>query len=186
MRSLLLSTCTMAVLCSAGCGPMGKSPLPPQLDAKQQEEIDQAWDRALTPVDRLDRQAFLDALILTQGYQAGVDRLTFRSEKSCATAIVVMEIHIDRARPVDDRFEITIRDKKDEKKILQQFVYTRNEVEVTVRELSNSKYTCEPNPNAPALEPWEARKRDEVKNRLAAVEQIFPKRDDEPEEQGKK
>jgi hypothetical protein len=156
---------------------MGDSPLPPQLDADQQKEIDAAWDRALTPVNRLDRQAFLDALLLTQGYQAGVDRLTFRSEKSCTDALVVMEIHIDRQRPADDRFEVTIKDKAGQK-VLQHFVYTRAEVEVSVKELRSPKYACDQAPNAAPLDPWEARKRVEVMNRIAAVEEIFPKRDD--------
>ena len=45
-----------------------------------QKKISASWEKALQPVDRLDRQAILDALICTQAYQMGVDRLHFRSE----------------------------------------------------------------------------------------------------------
>ena len=72
------------------------SPMPPRLDADGQKQIDDAWNQALTPIDKYDNQTLLDLLVITQAYQLGVDSLTFRSEKSFVGGKVVMEIAFDR------------------------------------------------------------------------------------------
>ena len=87
MRTIL-SVTALCVLALSGCGPMGSGPMPPRLDDNEQKQIDESWDKALTPVDRLDRRAVLVALVLSQAYQAGVDKLTFHSEKKCAAGTV--------------------------------------------------------------------------------------------------
>ena len=63
-----------------GCGPIGPMPIPDRLSDDDQKKMTESWEKALQPADRLDRQAILDALICTQAYQMGVDRLHFRSE----------------------------------------------------------------------------------------------------------
>ncbi len=124
----------LAVLGSAvaGCGPM-QVPMPPRLDDEGQKKIDEGWDRALQPVEHFNHQTLLDMLMVTRGYEAGVDRLTFRSEKRVAVGTVVMEVHFDRAAPLEDRFEVQILDEAG--KVLRKERYTREEIEKTNREL---------------------------------------------------
>ena len=178
MRSLVTITACLAVAL-VGCVPVKNGPLPPPLADENQRTVDESWERALNPVDRLDRAPLLDALILTQGYQLGIDRLTLRSEKDYSAGIVVMEIHINRRQPVNDRFDVSVIDKAG--KIIRQFSYSREEVERTQRELCDSKYVC-PDPNKPVANDYEAKKRDEIQARLKAVAQIFPKIDDDEQE----
>ena len=85
-------------------------PMPVRLDADGQKNLDQSWDKALTPVERFDHPALLDVFLLTQAYQVGVDKLSFRSEKKVAVGTVVMEIEYDRLKPDEDRFEVKIYD----------------------------------------------------------------------------
>src|SRR5688500_478557 len=100
----------VAVVVVAGCGPLDR-PMPTRLNPGDQKQVDAAWDAALTPVGKYDRQRWLDALVGTQAYQAGVDVLTFRSEKAFASGKVVMEVFFDRAKPGEDRFVVTVLDK---------------------------------------------------------------------------
>jgi hypothetical protein len=172
MRKLLLVIPALALVSLVGCGPMGSGPLPPRLEPEEQKKIDDAWNNALAPVDHLDRQATLDALVVSQAYQAGVDKLEFRSEKKFAGGLVVMEIHFDRQKPDGDRFVMTVRDPAG--KDLRQLVFTRAEVETTYRELNDPKYTKDVQNGMP-LQPDQAKKREEVQKRLAAIEKLFPK-----------
>jgi hypothetical protein len=171
MRALL-SVCALSIFLLSGCGPMGSGPMPPRLQADEQKQVDASWDQALTPVDKLNRQALLDTLILSQAYQAGVDRLTFRSEKFCAAGTVIMEIHFDRAKPDLDRFDFRIvaRDGR----IVRELTYNRQEVETTYKELHDPKFDPNRQPPQP-LNADEARKREEIKKRVEAVVQLFPK-----------
>jgi hypothetical protein len=175
MRTLL-SLCALSVFALSGCGPMGSGPMPPRLEDADQKQVDESWDKALTPVDKLDRQAMLDALVLSQAYQAGVDRLTFHSEKKCAAGTVIMEIHFDRSKPDQDRFDLRVV--AADGKVLRQLTYNRNEVETTYKELYDPKFDPDRRPPQP-LPGDEAQKREEVKKRIEAVVQLFPKREGE-------
>jgi hypothetical protein len=155
---------------------MGSGPMPPRLEADEQKKIDEAWDNALTPVDKLDRQATLDTLIVSQAFQAGVDRLDFRSEKKFSGGLVVMEIHFDRTKPNDDRFEVTIRDLAD--KELRHLVYNRAEVETAYRDLNDPRYTQPQGQNVPQNQPVDPKKREEIQKRRAVVENLFSKPDE--------
>jgi hypothetical protein len=175
MRTLL-SICALSVLALSGCGPMGSGPMPPRLQDDEQKQVDESWNNALTPVDKLDRQAILDALVLSQAYQAGVDKLLFRSEKKCAAGTVIMEIHFDRSKPDQDRFDFRIVGANGQ--VLRELTYNRQEVEATYKDLHDPKF--DPNRQPPqGLQGDEARKREEVKKRTEAVVQLFPKRDAE-------
>ena len=174
MRTFLSIT-ALSVVTLSGCGPMGSGPMPPRLQADEQKQVDESWDKAMTPVDKLDRQALLDALVLSQAYQAGVDRLTFRSEKKCAAGTAVMEIHFDRARPDEDRFDF--RMVAADGRVLRQLTYNRAEVEAAYKDLHDPKYETNRQPPQP-LNADEARKREEVKKRTEAVVELFPKRDE--------
>src|SRR5690242_6495216 len=101
MKYLAISALALATISLVGCGPMGSGPMPPRLDAEHQKSIDDSWNKALTPPNNLDNQTILDALVLTHAYEIGVDRLTFRSEKSFSGGTVVMEVHFDRAKQND-------------------------------------------------------------------------------------
>ncbi len=85
-------------------------PMAVRVGADAQKKIDQTWDKALTPVHRFDHQGLLDFFFLTQAYQAGVNKLTFRSEKKVSLGMVVMEIEYDRLKPDEDRFEAKLYD----------------------------------------------------------------------------
>jgi hypothetical protein len=126
------------ILCCAvvGCGPTSR-PLPERLNDDDQKRIDQAWDAALAPPDRHDRQTWLDVMVGAHAYQAGVDQFEFRSVKRWAGGTVVMESRFDRAKPADDRFTITVNDRAG--KPLRTEAYTREDVGRTVRELTASQ-----------------------------------------------
>jgi hypothetical protein len=172
MRKLGLPVLTLSIVSLVGCGPMGSGPMPPRLEPDEQKKIDQAWNNALTPTDHLDRQAMLDTLVVTQAFQAGVDKLEFRSEKNFADGVVIMEVHFDREKPDGDAFVVTVRNPAG--KELRRLEYTRTEVETTFRELNDPRFTQDA-PNAPPLQPDQVKKREEVRKRLAEVEKLFPK-----------
>ena len=176
MRIITLFVFAGSVISLIGCGPMDSSPMPPRFEADAQKKIDDTWENAVNPPEKLDRQALLDAVIWTHAYQAGVDRLLFRSEKDFSGGIVVMEIHFDRSKPNDDRFEIKILDK--EQKLVRELTYNRAEIEKAHKELHNPKNSNVRGPNDPPLAPDEVKKREEVQKRIAAVEALFPKQED--------
>jgi hypothetical protein len=156
-----LSALTAAVL--VGCGPM-TSPMPPRLQPSDQQQIDDAWEQALAPVGRHDRQAWLDTLVVTQSYQAGVDSLDFKSVKTWSGGKVVMEIHYEKSKPAADRFEVTVLDHGGQ--VLRRETYGRVEVEQAVRDLMDGQN--QPPPGSP-----EAAARDA---RLKKVEAVMPKK----------
>lgn len=154
-----------AVLAAAGCGPL-QQPMPARLDDDSQKEIDAAWDAALTPVDKYDRRRWLDALVGTQAYQAGVDTFTLRSEKAVAGGRVVMEIHTDRAKPDDDRFVVTVYDAAGV--VARQERYSRADVEQAARDLHATGGAEQGRQNAAAEARWKQ------------IEEMFPARKDGP------
>ena len=133
------------ILCLAGCGPL-TAPMPVRLDVDSQKQIDESWEKSLTPVDRLDQQLWLDVFVGAGVYQYGVDKLYFRSEKRYSGGLVVMEVHFDRALPNDDRFEVKVIDQNG--KILRTERYGRAAVEKTYHDLfaNGSKDPAKPNP----------------------------------------
>jgi hypothetical protein len=93
-----------------GCGPLGPRPLPARLDVAEQQSIDEAWRSAFEPAQRLNRQNILDVLLLSQAYQVGVDRLSFRSEKDLPNGKIVMRVEFERTHPERDRFDVSVYD----------------------------------------------------------------------------
>jgi hypothetical protein len=179
---VLTALMTAGILSAVGCNPIGPKPMVERLSDEDQRAVTESWNKALDPVDKLDRKAFLDILVYAQAYQVGVDRLNLRSEKSFSGGVVVMEVHFDRAKPAEDRFEVTIRDHAG--KELRRVVYSRQEVESTFKDLYDPKLAGNPGPNQPPLPPDETKKREDVQKRLKAIEGLFPKRE-EPQD-GKK
>ena len=119
-----------------GCRPM-TAPMPARLEPESQTKVDDAWEKALAPVDRLDHGLLLDTLVGVGAYQNGVDKLHFRSEKRYSGGLVVMEIHFDRSKPAEDRFEVTVLNK--EGNAIRRERYTREEVETTERDLFDKR-----------------------------------------------
>ena len=115
MRSTLERALSVAALCGAvllaagACGPLS-APLPRRLPPERQQDVDEAWDRALTPVTKYDRATWLDVLIVRQPYEFGVDKFQFKSEKRFAGGVVEMEARFDRAKPDEDLFQVTVKD----------------------------------------------------------------------------
>lgn len=167
---LLALTACLAVL--SGCGPMTR-PLPERLDDAQQQEVDDAWDRSLTPVEKHDRQTWLDVMAGARAYEHGVDSLTLRSEKKWSGGRVVMEVHFDRAKPTEDRFEVTVSDAAGN--VLRRERYDRAEVDQAIADLFPHLPPKGDAPDPPEI----AAKRAIEEARWKRIEAVFPSRDRE-------
>jgi hypothetical protein len=158
-------------LAIAACGPMQR-PMGHRLDDESQQKIDAAWEKALNPPGRLERQEWLDVFVATHAYQIGVDRLMFQSQKSFSGGLVVMEVVFDRMQPEQDRFEVTVYDLHG--KPIRHDRYGRDEVERTCADLLEHLPAARPNePEAPEV----TKRRSQREARFAVVESLFPKPD---------
>lgn len=169
MRYLAIPALALCTISLFGCGPMTTGPMPPRLVANSQKQVDEGWEKALTPVNHLDRQTMLDALILTQAFQVGVDRLSFRSEKAYSGGLVVMEIQFERSAPANDRFEVKMLDKTGVEK--RKITYKRDEVESVFRDF----FDKDPANNAdPQLTPEQrVTKEAEIQKRVQQVQKLW-------------
>jgi hypothetical protein len=109
MRQAAIVIVLLCALPLAGCGPM-MFPAVERLDPQEQAEVDGVWDAMLNPAAKADRQVLLDALLLQQLHQRGVDRLILRSEKLFTGGTAVLEVFFERANEAADRFELTVLD----------------------------------------------------------------------------
>jgi hypothetical protein len=176
--ALLSPACALAFLAVVGCGPM-KVPLPARLDDETQKKVDKSWDRAFTPADRLAHQDLLDVMVGTQAYQLGIDTFVLRAEKRVAGGKVVMEVAFDRAKPADDRFEVSVYD--DAGKRVRSERYSRQEIDATCEVL----FGLPPeNPNAPDP-PEVAARRAAHKARWEKINGLFPGAKEMDEAEGK-
>lgn len=170
-RMFLLSVLTaLGAFSISGCGPLDR-PMPARLDDEGQKEVDVAWNAALEPVGKYDRQRWLDTLVGTQAYQNGVDSLTFRSEKAFAGGRVVMEVLFDRTKPEEDRFVVTVLDKAGA--TIRQEKYNRADVEQTARELADRN-----SPPQPGDPPEVVQRRAALEARWNRISEMLPKRKD--------
>jgi|SRR5665213_1292121 len=180
-RFLSLLCCGVATVLLYGCGPM-QMPMPVRLDDEGQKNLDQNWDEALTPVGRFNHPALLDAFLLTQAYQIGVDKLSFRSEKKVSLGTVVMEIEYDRLKPGEDRFEVKIYDLVG--KLLREERYGRKEVEDANHDLFVRERDLETIVKRGGATPAEVKELAALQARMEAVAAVFPK-DDKNAPEGK-
>jgi hypothetical protein len=121
------------ILCvPLGCGPL-TVPAVHRLSPEEQAEVNGMWDNMLTPPHRLPRDVLVDAVMVFQLYQSGVDRLSMRSEKSFAGGAAVMTIQFDRLQPTQDAFTIEIWDRTGQKVRTER--YTSDEVFERLRNL---------------------------------------------------
>jgi hypothetical protein len=148
-------------------------PMPVRLGDDSQKDLDQSWNKALTPIERFDHPALLDAFLLTQAYQVGVDKLTFRSEKKVAMGRVVMEIEYDRLKPDEDRFEVKIYDLVG--KLLREERYGRKEVEDANHDLFRRANDLQTIVNDGRATPAEVKELTALQSRMDAVAAVFPK-----------
>jgi hypothetical protein len=153
----------------SGCGPTER-PMPARLDEETQKKIDEAWEKALAPVNHLDHQQWLDTFVLTGAFEAGVNRLSFRSEKEFSGGLVVMEVHYDRQKPDDDRFEMSVFDHAGKR--LRHERYTRVELQQTSSFFHEQIPPAGPNQPEP---PEQARKRQARAAREKVIKDLFPK-----------
>jgi hypothetical protein len=156
--------------------------MPPRPDDQSQKAIDASWDKALAPVDRYDSQALLDILLGTQAYQAGVDKLTFRSEKAFAGGTVVMEIGYDRIAPQRDRFVVTVLDRAG--KQVRRESYDRPKVETTYCDLFVECERLRRDKEQGRATPEELQKLAGYEARRAVIDQAFPKAADQQGQNG--
>jgi hypothetical protein len=172
MKPLVLPVLACALFVAVGCGPM-QVPIPLRLDPETQKVIDDGWNRAFTPPDKLGHRDLLDVMVGTQAYQLGVDTFMFRAEKRFTGGKVVMEVAFDRAKPSDDRFEVSVHDTTG--KLLRKERYTRDEINETYRALFIDKGVQE----TPA-------RRAEHNARWAEIRGLFPEvKDGEPDAESK-
>jgi hypothetical protein len=157
--------------------------MPPRLDDESQKEIEESWDKALTPVNRFDRQELLDALIGTQAYQLGVDKLTFRSEKKYSAGTVIMESYFDRLAPDKERFDVMVLDLKDT--LIRHESYGRAAIETTNRELFVDCPRLRQQKKKGTATAEELRNLATYEARRAAIESVFPKPKMEGEPEGR-
>lgn len=168
-RSLWWCGCVFAL--AVGCGPM-QTPLPRRLKDEDQKEVNEAWENALSQANRYDNQTLLDILIVTRGYQHGVDKLEFRSEKRISIGTVVMEIHFDRGAPKEDRFEVKVVDAAG--KILRQEKYEREQIERTDKELFVEGDQLKKKKEQGRASPDEVKKLTSIEARYKTIEKISP------------
>jgi hypothetical protein len=152
-----------------GCGPM-TSPMPARFDAEAQKKIDDGWDRAFERSGKLDRQELLDVMVGLQAYQLGVDTFHLKATKKFAGGTVVMEVTFDRAKPDDDRFEVSVYDAAG--KLVRKERYNRKEVEETY----NALFVNPPPPRDPAVAdtPEVAARRAAHEARWNKIWSVFP------------
>lgn len=155
-----------------GCNGPLSAPLPARLSDQNQKSADEVWTAALTPINKYDRQTWLDAFVLVKVYEYGAELVTFRSEKKWSGGKVVMEVHFERAKAEDDRFEMTVYDHAG--KVLRKERYSRGDVEQTIQDLLVNKVVPEP-------QEVKAR-RDARDARLKRLEEMFtvPEKPDAP------
>jgi hypothetical protein len=179
---LILGSISTIFIALAGCGPL-QTPLPQRPNAEGQRAIDEAWDKALRPVERFDHQTLLDILMCTKAYEVGVDKLTLRSEKKVAAGKVVMEIHYDRMAPAEDRFEVQVLDEAG--RSLRKERYGREEIEQTYTALFVHSEHLRRREESGMATPEEVQELAAYRARLKVVEDVFPKRDDGKDQGGK-
>jgi hypothetical protein len=175
-----LLACGFAFWLAVGCGPLPVF-LPQRLEEARQKAVDDAWEKALSPVGQHDNQTLLDILIVTQAHQTGVDKFEFRSEKKFSGGGVIMTMRYDRATPKDDRFEIKVVDA--DGKVLRQERYGREQIERTSKELVQDANSLSQKKEQGTASPDELKKLAAIEARLAVIEAIFPK--PKEEEKGK-
>jgi hypothetical protein len=151
-----------------GCGPM-RMPMAPRFEPEQLHQIDAAWDRALSPVDRLTRERWLDLFVGASAYQAGVDKLSFHSEKRFAGGLVVMEVVFDRAVPTNDHFRVEVFDLAGQ--LVREETYDRHEVEKAYQDL----HVDRPPPVQGSEPPETTAKRAEYETRWKQITEYFEK-----------
>jgi hypothetical protein len=162
-RTNLFATAALPLFLMAGCGPMAV-PMAARLDDEQQNRIDKGWENALAPIGKLDHQNWLDLFVVGGIYQFGVDKLYFRSEKQIRGGLAVMEIHFDRTKPADDRFEVAICDAFGN--VLRRERYNREEVTQTYDDLLKHPTW---NPETPEGAAKEAGR----KKRIERIQELF-------------
>src|SRR5262249_60292808 len=100
----------------------------------------------------------------------GVDTFSLRATKRFAGGIVVMEVAFDRAKPDDDRFEVSVYDEAG--RLLRQERYGRKDVEATYDAL----FVNPPPPRDPTIpdNPARASRRAEDEARWNKIRELFP------------
>jgi hypothetical protein len=173
---MLCLFCALALLASS-CGPLPAPVLPDRLDNEQQKRVDEAWEKALAADPPPDSQALLDALLLSQAYQGGVDRLHFRSEKDFSGGVVVMEVEYDRRAPAKDRFEVRVIDRG--RKVLRRERYNREQIDQTGLELWKEHHRLTNAKKNGTATPEDLRRLQALDARIEAAKKLLPRTEEE-------
>src|SRR5437588_2750266 len=125
MRRVHLISSLLLLPLLPGCGPT-TVPAFVRLGPEQQARLDASWKNMLTPTDRLDRELLLDVMLVYQLHQLGIDRATYEADKAFGDGAIHMRVTFDRAKPLDDRFVVEVRNKQ--KQLIRTETYSGEEV----------------------------------------------------------
>lgn len=164
----------------SGCALFGVKPLPQRLSEEGQQRCDYGWRHFVAQCNDVEHTAVLDALLLTQAWHAGVDRLYLRSEKQVGDVLVVMETTFERDLPDDDAFSVTFYDVNGE--VLRQERFTSAEIDAAIALYQTSEGEIENE----TPEEHEARlvRLAERNARLQRASEVFPAPPEEAEAAG--
>lgn len=173
--ALLLLGCALL----PGCALFGVKPIPQRLTAEGQQRYDYGWQHFVAQGNNVEHTAMLDALLLTQAWHAGVDRLHLRSEKQVGDVRVVMETTFERDLPDDDAFSVTFYDARG--RVLRQEHFSSGEMDEAI---ALFYHTPEGEIENEAPEEHQARlvRLAERESRLQSVSEVFPMPPEEVEE----
>jgi hypothetical protein len=83
-----------------------------RLSPADQQQVDSIWDNMLTPAQRVDRDTLLDAIVLNQLHDVGVDEIHMCSKKKLTDErVVAMEVRFARDDPAADQFTFTLKNR---------------------------------------------------------------------------
>ena len=140
-----LVSITISLIPIAGCQ-LGGTPMPVRLPEESQKHVNDAWNNALGPPARLDRDLLLDVMISYDMYWTGVDRVRATVEKDLSPGRVVMELQYDRNQPPEtDAFTVTCFDQYNAVQRVEHF--SRADIDARRSALNGGELTLIADPN---------------------------------------
>ncbi len=106
---LTLTAATLVIL--TGCeASLGTRPIPQRLTADRQQAYEHGWSHLAANERDVTREELLDAILLRQAWQQGVDVFEMRSEKKVGAMRIVIETSYHRDDPNSDAVRVAFYD----------------------------------------------------------------------------
>ncbi len=103
-RTIVFSCCLATLSC--GCAAKIAVPMPERLSLERQTAMDDGWTHLVAHHSTASREALMDAILLHQAWQRGVDSLRLTTEKQVGDVRVRMQSRFDRDAPDADEFRV--------------------------------------------------------------------------------